>query len=68
LQYPQTDRRNGENLMSPPVPADVWDSTRTMPNMSSDFAIGQVAAEETSLPERNPSLIISSPRELSRNL
>ncbi|TMC24656.1 MAG: sirohydrochlorin chelatase [Chloroflexi bacterium] len=41
LQYSQTDRRNGENLMSPPTPTDMGDATLTIPNMSSDFALGE---------------------------
>lgn len=45
LQYPQTDRRDKENLVPPLMPSDVENSTRTMPHMSSGFALG--AARDT---------------------
>src|SRR5690349_7842996 len=41
MQYPLTDRRNEENLTSLPKPPDASDSKSTMPNVSSDFALGE---------------------------
>ena len=43
LQYPQTDQRDGKNLMLPP---DVSNSIRAKPNMLSDFALGNVQRED----------------------
>lgn len=40
LQYPPTDRWNKENRTSFPMPADIGDSSKTMPNQSSVFALG----------------------------
>jgi hypothetical protein len=40
VQYPQTDRRNEENLAPPLTPADVGHSTRETPNRSSGFVLG----------------------------
>ena len=39
LQYPQTDRRERENPMLPPMPPDVGHSNGIMLNMSSGFAL-----------------------------
>jgi acyl-CoA synthetase (AMP-forming)/AMP-acid ligase II len=44
LQYPQTDRRNKENLMPSPTSPDANNSNRTMPNMSSGITPGSGAA------------------------
>lgn len=43
LQYPTTDRGNEENQTSPPASPDESDSSRTIPNTSSIFALGAVA-------------------------
>jgi hypothetical protein len=40
LQYPPTDRWNGENLTPLLMPPDARNSNGTMPNMSSDLARG----------------------------
>ena len=42
FQYPQTDRRKGENLTPPLTPGDEGDCTRNTPNTSSDFALGEM--------------------------
>jgi hypothetical protein len=41
VQYPPTDRGNEENRMPLPMPPDVDQSNRTMPNLSSGFALGK---------------------------
>ena len=40
LQYSQTDRKNGENLMLPLVPPDMNNASRTMSNWSSGLVSG----------------------------
>ncbi len=40
VQYPQTDQKQRECLMPPPTGPDAGDCTRTMPNRSSNFALG----------------------------
>ncbi|MEO7020077.1 MAG: phosphate ABC transporter ATP-binding protein [Ktedonobacteraceae bacterium] len=42
LQYPQTDRRNADNLMPPHTLGDRDHSTRKIPQRSSDFVPGDV--------------------------
>ncbi len=44
-QYPDTDRRERENLMPPSVPPDRDDSHTTMPDMSSGFALDSKTEE-----------------------
>ena len=41
VQYPPTDRWNAENRTSLPMSPDVRNSNGTMPNMSSNFALGR---------------------------
>ncbi len=40
VQYPQTDQWNGASQMPPPAPPNGRYATRTMPKMSSGFALG----------------------------
>ncbi len=49
LQYPPTDRWNEENQTSLPMPPDVGNSSGTMPNMSSGFALGSQDRESSNM-------------------
>jgi hypothetical protein len=46
LQYPQTDRRDNENRMSPPMPPNADNSNRTIPKISRGFASGLKKQDE----------------------
>jgi len=48
VQYPPTDRGHEENLTPLPMPPDVANSSRTMPNLSSGFASG--SQEQKNIP------------------
>jgi 8-amino-7-oxononanoate synthase len=46
LQYPMTDRRNEENVTSPPKLPDMGDSNGAMPGTSNGFALGSQSRRE----------------------
>jgi hypothetical protein len=46
VQHPLTDRWNEENRTSLPTPPDVGNTNGTVPNMSSDFALGFVESDD----------------------
>ncbi len=46
LQYPTTDRGNGENLISPLIPPGVDSSDGMTPNISRGFALGDGSSEQ----------------------
>lgn len=50
LQYPQTDRKDGENQMPPLVSTHADYSTVETPNRSGDFALGTISATTGAYP------------------
>jgi two-component system sensor histidine kinase KdpD len=55
FQYPTTDRKNEENLMPPQADPGRWHANKTMPPLSSGFALGTRQSDDgSSLFERQP--------------